>query len=205
MAEKDYKALYEKSLVTRRQQKERIARLQDTVARLEVERLSCDTEPLKGELFGGEWEIVRIEGQLYVKAPLWTVDNGYSGHLVGTPAPKKVFEVFLRRDNVRKPISYWFWTMSGLHFVITRGNYARFILNPPKGQPKHLLLDGDVFAWEGWAESATNELQLEHDQYYLEKLAESASHFVHVGDDDDTDDGYDADDADADESEFQDD
>lgn len=95
MAEKDYKALYERSLVTRRKQKEQIARLQDTVARLEAERLSCDTEPLKGELFGDAGKIVRVEGWLYVKLKVWTTDSGYAGHIVGPG-------VCLSNENVSK-------------------------------------------------------------------------------------------------------
>lgn len=205
MAEKDYKALYERSLVTRRKQKEQIARLQDTVARLEAERLSCDTEPLKGELFGDAGKIVRVEGRLYVKLTVWTTDSNYAGHIAGSGATSQEFDIFLRSDKFKRPIPYWFYSGIGLDCVISRGNYARFILNPPEGQPKHLLITGNVGPWEGWDEDFVSELQLEHDQYYLEKLAESASHFVRVDDDDDTDDGHDVDAGDDDEDEFEDD
>ena len=66
-----------------------------------------------------------------------------------------------------------------------------------------MLITGNVGPWEGWDEDFVSELQLEHDQYYLEKLAESASHFVCVDDDDDTDDGHDVDAGDDDEDEFE--
>ena len=177
MSEKDYKALYEKSLAKQKKLKVQVNKLKDLIQQLESERFSCDIEPLKGELFGGDWEIVRIDGQLYVRVSLWTVDTGYDGHLVNTPPVSEKFEVFLRRDDDRKPVPYWFYSESGIHFVITRANNPRFILNPPDGQPKHLLITGQVQPWEGWYDDSVSPLQLEHDTYYLRQLAECAAEF----------------------------
>lgn len=63
------------------------------------------------------------------------------------------------------------------------------------------MITGYVGPWEGWNEDFVSELQLEHDQYYLEKLAESAAMYVRVSDDDAVD-GNDIDDipVDADET-----
>lgn len=177
MAEKDYKALYEKSLAKQKKLKVQVDKLKDRIQQLESERFSCDIEPLKGELFGGDWEIVRIDGPLYVRVSLWTVDTGYDGHLVNTPQVSEKFEVFLRRDDDRKPVPYWFYSESGIHFVITRANNPRFILNPSEGQPKHLLITGQVQPWEGWYDDSVSPLQLEHDTYYLRQLAECAADF----------------------------
>ena len=44
--------------------KVQVDKLKDRIRQLEAERFSCDIELLKGELFGGDWKIVRIAGQL---------------------------------------------------------------------------------------------------------------------------------------------
>lgn len=187
MAEKDYKDLYEKSLVVRRKQKEQISRLQDRLENLKEERLSCDVEPLKGELFGDAGRVVRVEGQLYVKLQVWTTESNYAGHIIGSGMPSRKYEIFLRSANFKRPIPHWFWSGMGLDCVIARGNQARFIMNPVGQQPKHLLIIGHIGSWESWNEDFVSDLQLEHDRYYLEKLAESASMYVRVNDDDESD------------------
>ena len=178
MAEKDYKSLYEKSLEKNRKLKKQVERLKNMVDDLRAEQLSCDIEPLKGELFGRKIAIVRIEGKEYVRAELWTTEHRYDGHLIGTKMPK-THTVFFRCDNERYPIPYFCREMD-LDFVITQGNSPKFVLNPPEGHPVHLLIHGDVWVWESWNEEMTSTPQIEHDNYYLNKCAKSASEFVPV-------------------------
>lgn len=170
--EKDYKSLYEKALAKNRKMKGKIAELKDTIEELRAERLSCDIEYLKGELFGKTIDLVSIGGQKYVRAEVWTTDSKYDGHIIGTSEPRK-YMIFLRCDDILQPIPSWCEEMD-LNFVVARGNEPRVVLNPPEGQPIHLLIDGDLWAWEAWHEELVSNLQLEHDRYYLNKCRMSA-------------------------------
>lgn len=134
-------------------------------------------ENLQGELFVGESSIVRVEGRLYLKALVWTTENAYCGHIVGTPAPTKTFEIFIRSDNEQYPIPYWFRTCAGIHAVISCSNKPRCVLNPRGGHPMYLLMSGQVCAWEAWDEDCVSEDQLEHDWLCLKALADSAADF----------------------------
>lgn len=178
MAEKDYKALYKKALEKNRKLQKRVDELTDIIVQMSINRLSCDVEPLKGELFGRTLSFAAIDGIQYVKAMLWTTERAYAGHLRGTEMPQ-FYTVFFRCDNDRRPIPYWCRTMD-LDFVITQENSPQFVLNPAEGQPKHLLICGDLHAWEGWTEESVSPLQIEHDNYYLAKCAESASCYMQV-------------------------
>lgn len=184
MAEKDYKDLYEKSLEKNQHLKKQVTKLKEEIADMLTERLSCDVEPLKGELFGRTLSLVRIEGQLYVKAELWTTESKYDGRIIGTEEPQ-THTVFFRCDSKRKPIPAWCEEMD-LNFVITQNNEPQFILNPSEGHPVHLLIRGDLWAWEGWDENKVSPLQVEHDNYYLKKCAESASMYTSVEEPSDT-------------------
>lgn len=176
MAEKNYKELYEKSLEKNRNLKKQVSNLKEKIEELQAERFYCDVEPLKGELFGKSLSIVQIEGQTYAKVELWTTESHYQGHLIGTKQPETE-TVFLRCDNPKRPVPYWIEDMD-LNFVIKHENNARFVLNPEEGQPLHLLIHGDVRAWEGWNEDLVSELQIEHDHYYLKKCSADAARYV---------------------------
>ena len=156
MQEKEYKELYDKSL-------------EREIEDLNKERLSCDEEPLKGELFGRTLSIDYFGSQRYAKVELWTTERGYDGNIDGTSELGAEI-IFLRCDNQRRPIPHGI-AFSGLNFVIRQKNNARFILNPKPGHPPHLLITGDVWIWEGWSEDLISEKQVEHDRYYLRQCA----------------------------------
>lgn len=176
MSEKNYKNLYEKALEKNKKLKEKVTRLNNIIYDLQMERLSCDIEFIKGELFGRKLYFCRIEGKKYVKVELWTTDSGYNGHLTGLEEPKK-YIVFLRCDNEKHPVPSWCEDLD-LNFVISQSNMPRVVLNPDKGQPIHILIHGDVWAWEDWHEELVSDLQLEHDKHYLSKCEKSASEYV---------------------------
>lgn len=172
MPEKNYKKLYENTLEKNKKLKEKVTRLNNVIHDLQIERFSCDIEFIKGELFGRKVHFCRIEGKKYVKVELWTTDSGYNGHLIGLDKPK-AYIAFLRCDDEAHPIPSWCEDLD-LNFVITQENLPRVVLNPEKGQPVHILIHGDVCAWEGWHEELVSNLQLEHDKYYLGKCEKSA-------------------------------
>lgn len=178
MAEKDFKKLYEKALEKNKKLKNQVSDLQERLAALRAERASCDVEPLKGELFGRTLSLVRIKGQPYVRAELWTTERAYDGHIIGTEKPP-THTVFFRCDSKRHPIPYWCSEVD-LDFVITQENSPEFVLNPAEGHPIHLLIRGSLSAWEAWDEENVSPRQLEHDNYYLRKCAESAARFSPV-------------------------
>ena len=84
----------------------------------------------------------------------------------------------MKQDGQKKISRPGIGARCGIHFVITRANNPRFVLNPPEGQPKHLLITGQVQPWEGWHDDSVSPLQLEHDMNYLRQLAECAAEFV---------------------------
>lgn len=175
MAEKDYKKLYENALEKNRKLKSRAKKLYTLIEELREERLSCDVEPMKGELFGRTLNLVCIEGQPYVRAELWAT---YNENVEDSECPEH-YTAFLRTDDDSHPIPSWCQDMD-LAFVIARKNEPRFMLNPQKGHPLHIVISDDLWAWESWNEDYVSALQIEHDTYYLKKCAISASTFAPV-------------------------
>lgn len=168
MAEKDYKALYERQLKEKERLRRKIGRLKATVRELEAERFSCDTVPLTGELFGRHGVIVRIDGWPYVRLKVWT------------RLSSRVFDIFLRGDNAHFPVPLWFHKMPDVMCLISRTNFGRFVMNPEEGQPRHLLITGNVESSENWNDDYASSLQVEHDELFLQKLAESAAEFADI-------------------------
>ena len=180
----DYKNLYENILKKNSRLKKKVSNLQGEIEKLKEERLSCDIEPLKGELIGRPLLFGRVNDQRYALVEVWATEprpNGFEG----TPEKPEMEKVFLRCDNPRKPIPGWI-RVTDLEFVIKQKNNARFILNPKEGQPLHILISGDVFAWEGYDENLVSDLQVEHDKYYLRKCAEDAAMYKFVEEEEDS-------------------